>query len=110
MVLLESVDSIGRQLEAHLLRLDEIDVEHLCLNVNALRRACVFVWFLTTSAWQHDEGQLPCRFGTTQQICQDLSLSRIEVGYPFDSFPPQQSCRYFAGVLGGHDDRLRACG
>ena len=77
MVLLEGVDSVDRQLEAHLLRLDEVDVEHLRLNVNTLTRSCAFVWVLDATAWQHDGGQVPHRFGTTQQVRQDLSLPRI---------------------------------
>jgi hypothetical protein len=64
--LLESLDSVGRQLEAHLLRYDEVDVENSCLNVEVFERSCAFIWSLAAIAWQHDESQLPCRFGITQ--------------------------------------------
>jgi hypothetical protein len=37
-----------------------------------------------------------------------LGLPRIVVRCPFDSLPLEKSCQSSAGVLGGHDDRIRA--
>lgn len=64
MVLGESLNRAGRQLEAHL-RFDEVDVKYSRLNLDICRRVRTDGQIRGSALRKHDGSQLPCRGSAT---------------------------------------------